>query len=476
MKRFYSKGSISCWTSSKLVLQCLVISSFSLLFAGCSTLSGPRVPLESFESSATVATKTETQERLRKLPPAESPLAVSVYQFSDLTGQNKPGEIPQYSRAVTQGGINILKSALIDAGNHSWFRVLERGGLENLLQERKIIDTVRARYETPDGDKLPQLGPMMYAGLILEGGITAYESNVQTGGVGARFLGIGGDTKYSRDMVTVHISVVSVTTGEVLLSVTTSKTIFSQSMQGGLFKYVSYDKIAEGEAGVTYNEPPQLAVREAVEMGVYTLILEGVKKQLWSFKDAHAGQQALREFDRLVSGEPESTSPQQTAESSRQEQLKKKLASNPDLESSPLPSDTSNQRTLEGDSNAHDFASKSPTDSALVESESQTSKVSKSQDFGEWFVFIRKLRTVSQKELALQGELEKLNIPSAIVTPSNNQEGEYMLVAGPFTEEQRAKAIQLQLYQFFLRNINRWGGDMYRQLTVIESPGTSNVR
>jgi len=237
------------------------------------------------ETAATLAPVTKTEQMLRALPAPSTPVAIAVYEFVDYTGQNKPGETPQYSRAVTQGGLAILKKALLDAGDHHWFRVVERGGINNLLNERKIIRSMRAGYTTADGRRLPPLGPLTYAGVILEGGITSYESNIATGGLGARYLGIGGSTTYSRDMVTVYLRAVSVTTGEVLLSVSTSKTVYSVGLSGGLFKFVAYDKIAESETGVTYNEPPQLAVRQAIEMAVYSLILEGCKGKLWSMAD-----------------------------------------------------------------------------------------------------------------------------------------------------------------------------------------------
>ena len=32
---------------------------------------------------------------------------------------------------------------------------------------------------------------MLFAGMILEGGIIGYDTNVETGGTGARWLGIG---------------------------------------------------------------------------------------------------------------------------------------------------------------------------------------------------------------------------------------------------------------------------------------------
>ena len=263
--------------------------------AGCSNYKPP-IPDEAFESKPTLASSTQTLKLLKSLPEAAQQIPLSVYRFTDQTGQLKPGEISTSSSAVTQGGLAILKKALLDAGSHSWFRVLERGGLNNLIQERNLIRLLRAQQQG-NSTQTQLIEPMLYAGLILEGGIISYESNVINGGLGARYLGIGGDTKYSRDMVTVYLRAVSVSTGEVLLSVSASKTIYSRSVQGGIFYFVSYDKLTEGEAGMSYNEPPQLAVRQAIELAVYSLVMEGYRNGLWKFMNQDEGDNRLQRYE-----------------------------------------------------------------------------------------------------------------------------------------------------------------------------------
>lgn len=262
----------------------IVLLSLSSLL-GCS-LTSDRVPLqEMVTQEAKLTVVTSTQKALLDLPPAAEMLTASVYNFEDYTGQNKPAETPQYSKAVTQGGVPILKQALVDAGTHKWFRVLERGGLEHLLQERNIIRSVRETYVDADGSRLPPPAPLLYSGLLLEGGIVGYDSNTLTGGAGARYLGIGGSTEYRRDIVTVYLRAVSVMSGEVMLSVSTSKTLVSTKVSGGIYKFVSFDKLLEAETGFSVNEPSQLAVRQAVEMAVYAMIMEGAAQDLWKFAD-----------------------------------------------------------------------------------------------------------------------------------------------------------------------------------------------
>ncbi|MDD2943209.1 MAG: CsgG/HfaB family protein [bacterium] len=270
---------------------------FSLFpLQGCS-LASDRVPLQDMVTQeAKLTVVTSTQKALLELPPAAEMLTASVYNFEDYTGQNKPAETPQYSKAVTQGGVPILKQALVDAGNHKWFRVLERGGLEHLLQERNIIRSVRETYVDADGSRLPPPAPLLYSGLLLEGGIVGYDSNTLTGGAGARYLGIGGSTEYRRDIVTVYLRAVSVMSGEVMLSVSTSKTLVSTKVSGGIYKFVSFDKLLEAETGFSVNEPSQLAVRQAVEMAVYAMIMEGAAQDLWKFADNNRARELYHDY------------------------------------------------------------------------------------------------------------------------------------------------------------------------------------
>ncbi len=250
-----------------------------LALAGCELAAGSRGPLG---APPQITPPSPTGISLEALPPPKRPIDVALASFPDLTGQNKPSDnFAEFSRAVTQGGSAFVIDALNRAGGGKWFNVIERGSLQTLLQERQLIRATRQEFE---GAKAKPLPPLRFAGLLLEGGILAYDANTITGGVGARFLGIGGDTKYRRDMVTVALRVISVQSGQVLLSVTTTKTIFSVGLNSSLYRFVALDRIAEAEGGITHNEPTQLAVREAIELAIYSLIMEGAEKNLWSFR------------------------------------------------------------------------------------------------------------------------------------------------------------------------------------------------
>ena len=242
------------------------------------------------ETLPTYQRPTASQQALFDLPAPSRPISVAVYGFTDQTGQFRNSATGQtLSRAVTQGGSSILMKALQDAGSRDWFTIVEREQASHLLSERQIIREMRERYLGETGVNAEALPALLFAGVILEGGIIGYDTNVVSGGSGAGFLGISARTEYRQDTVTVYLRAVSVRTGEVLTSVTATKTISSYALGAGAFRYVGFKQLLEAEAGITTNEPDQLALQQAVEKAVYGLIMEGVELRLWDFQDREAG-------------------------------------------------------------------------------------------------------------------------------------------------------------------------------------------
>jgi curli production assembly/transport component CsgG len=276
----------------------------AMILVSCAGLAGCSVPgkvLPQFNTPSVVAPVTPGQRDLIYLPPPPQPIPVAVYAFTDQTGQLKASETnANYSRAVTQGGTSILIGALRSAGNGNWFNVIERERLDNLLRERQIIREMRRQYLGEQETPAAVLPSLLFAGIVLEGGIISFDTNLESGGIGARFLGIGGSTQYRTNTATVYLRAVSVKTGEVLANVVTQKSVSSIATSGGAFKFVKFDELLEFEAGVAANEPTQIAVQAAVEKAVYALILEGAKpggRQLWNFADAEAGQAWLQRYN-----------------------------------------------------------------------------------------------------------------------------------------------------------------------------------
>jgi curli production assembly/transport component CsgG len=91
--------------------------------------------------------RTQTGLTLETLPAPQRAIDVGVYAFPDLTGQNEPNEnYAELSRAVTQGGADILVDVLASAGQGRWFNVIERTRVDSLLRERAIIEQTQAAY------------------------------------------------------------------------------------------------------------------------------------------------------------------------------------------------------------------------------------------------------------------------------------------------------------------------------------------
>lgn len=248
------------------------------MLVGCATTSmvtGPDKP---------TSVKNLMQKEFDTIPPpAGKPVVVAVYSFLDKTGQRRPAaNMANLSTAVTQGADAFLIKALGDVGRGTWFTVVERVGIDSLTKERQLIRQMREAY---DGPNAKPLSPMMFAGVIIEGGITGYDSSTKSGGYAARILGIGPQTQYSEDIVTVSLRLISVNTGKVLASVNVQKTIYSTSDSLAVLKFVKDGTQAfELEAGLTINEPGTQAVKAAVEAAVVELIKEGQIKGVWDFK------------------------------------------------------------------------------------------------------------------------------------------------------------------------------------------------
>lgn len=260
--------------------------TIALIFGlqGCSTM----LPATSLPELA----YTPLSADLENLPAAKQPLVVGVYGFRDLTGQKKPSEtVADMSTAVTQGGGAILVDALMRAANGQWFQVVEREGVQNLLQERQLIRATRSEYD----NKAP-LEPLLLAGAMLEGGIISYDTNTITSGAGIRIAGIGGNRDARVDEVTVNLRLVSVLSGRVLKSITVRKSVVSTKTQANVYKYWNDNTIVELEGGYSENEPMQYAVRQAIQKAVYALIMEGAETGIWEFSDSSKGELLLNEY------------------------------------------------------------------------------------------------------------------------------------------------------------------------------------
>lgn len=259
-----------------MISQRLFFKSIALILltqlGACSALV-EKSPIPVQENRAELTPVSETYGELINLPPPKGKILASVFGFRDQTGQYKKAPASTFSTAVTQGASSMLIKALLDSG---WFVPMEREGLQDLLTERKIIRAANKQRNINNG-----LSSLTASNVLLEGGVVAYESNVKTGGLGAKYFGISAADLYRMDQVTVSLRAVDIRSGRILKSVFTTKTIFSYQLDTGVYRFVQFKRLLEAEAGFTHNEPAQLCVMDAIQAAVIHLIVQGVKDNIW---------------------------------------------------------------------------------------------------------------------------------------------------------------------------------------------------
>mgnify|MGYP003120029670 FL=1 len=258
---------------------CLLVAS---LFSGCAVLNQNKdLSLTRDTEPANILDLQSVA--LAEVPPAKRKPIIAVYRdsFQDLTGQRKSNSsFALFSTAVTQAPEALLIRALKHAANGEFFRVVERVGLDNLTKERQLIRSTRENFEQDQ-----KLQPLLFAGLIIQGGVISYDTNVESGGIGARYLGIGTSKQYREDVVTISLRLVSVSTGEVLVETLVSKSIVSTSVSQDVFRFIEAGtELVEIEGGVAENEVGSIALQKAIETGVFNLIEIGIERGYWEYE------------------------------------------------------------------------------------------------------------------------------------------------------------------------------------------------
>ena len=258
------------------LLLCLSVT----LVSSCSTLNNFIPPVTKTEMSE-VGSLINKELADIGIPKARPSIAVYPDSFTDQTGQRRSNSTyASFSTAITQAPHAYLIRALKHAGGGKFFDVVERVGLDNLTKERQLIRQTRTSFEE-DKDLLP----LTFAGLLVQGGVIGYESNIRSGGLGARYLGIGNTKQYRVDTVTVSLRMVSVSKGTVLTEVTTTKSILSVGLSQDVFRFISEDtELIEIENGMVENESVNIALQNAIETAVLETIKLGIEQRFWSIK------------------------------------------------------------------------------------------------------------------------------------------------------------------------------------------------
>ena len=278
-----------------LKLQFLLV----LLLSSCSTLDQIEDTYEHRFQKHNVVNIQDLQSlalRSVEIPKVSPVVAVYPTAFTDQTGQRKSNsEFALFSTAITQQPNALLIRALKHAGDGKFFRVVERVGLDNLTKERQLIRSAREQTATEE-DKKKALRPLLFAGILIEGAVISYEANLESGGVGARYLGIGNSVQYREDNITVSLRMVSVATGEVLLEVLSQKTIFSYGKSEDVFRFIEANtELVEIELGNARNESSTIALMKAIEGGVLEMVNLGYEKGFWILQNKNVGVELSNE-------------------------------------------------------------------------------------------------------------------------------------------------------------------------------------
>ena len=234
-------------------------------------------PIRSIESAEVGSLLTNLAEV--PIPIRKPVVAVYPNSFKDNTGQRRSNsQYASFSTAITQAPDAYLIRALKHSGV---FEVVERTGLDNLTKERQIIRTTRESF-----DEKQKVKPLMFAGLLMEGGVVGYETNIKSGGAGARYLGIGASKEYRQDSVTISLRTVSVSTGKILIEVLVTKSILSSAVSSDVFRfYANNTELVEIESGIVENESINIALQMAIETSVLRTIQEGYEQGYWQHEE-----------------------------------------------------------------------------------------------------------------------------------------------------------------------------------------------
>ena len=262
----------------KQLFSCLL----AIFLSSCAVISKNNDLVLTKKIQPTLTLEIQSEE-LKNLPGAVQQPVIAVYpnSFKDLTGQRRSNSsFALFSTAITQAPEAILIRTLKHTADGKFFKVVERVGLDDLTKERQLIRTTRREFEQD-----AKLQPLLFAGLMFQGGVISYEANLQSGGLGARYLGIGNSKQYREDTVMISLRLVSVSTGEVLIETSVSKSILSTSISQDVFRFIEAGtELVEIEGGVAENESIAIALTKAIETGVLNIIKIGIQRGYWEYE------------------------------------------------------------------------------------------------------------------------------------------------------------------------------------------------
>jgi len=205
---------------------------------------------------------TVATQLLASLPEREDKPAVAVYNIADRTGQVKE----MGASVVTQGATDMMITALERSRQ---FKVISRASFNDFMNEQNLQSNDRFTFgEGPD------IGEMTGTDYIIEGAITEYQVDRNTGGTGLSIGGLGGSTEYARATTAIDVRLVDTTTAEVVWSESLKGEITGEKVGLQAFSFMG-DNVVEFETGSGKQEVINLVVRTLLEEAVFKMAESG---------------------------------------------------------------------------------------------------------------------------------------------------------------------------------------------------------
>lgn len=208
---------------------------------------------------------TPATQLLAALPEREEKPAVAVYSITDRTGQIKEDG----SAVVTQGATDMMITALIRSRQ---FKVLDRVNFGDFMNEQNLKTNDRL-----SSDEGPAIGKMTGADYVIQGAITEYQVDRNTGGIGLNIGGVGGSREYARATTAVDLRLLDSSSGEVVWSESLKGEIIGEKVGVQAFSFMG-NNIVEFETGRGKQEVINLVIRTLLEESVYKIYQSGVVK------------------------------------------------------------------------------------------------------------------------------------------------------------------------------------------------------
>jgi curli production assembly/transport component CsgG len=206
---------------------------------------------------------TPATQLLAAIPEREDKPAVAVYIVADRTGKIDDDG----SAVVTQGATDMMITALKRSRQ---FKVLDRVNFGDFMNEQNLKTNDRLA-----GNEGPGIGEMTGADYIIQGAITEYQVDRNTGGIGLNIGGVGGTKEYARATTAVDIRILDSTTGEVVWSESLKGEIEGERVGVQAFSFMG-NNIVEFETGRGKQEVINLIVRTLLEEAVFKIYQQGV--------------------------------------------------------------------------------------------------------------------------------------------------------------------------------------------------------